>query len=83
MIEPLPLPLTTAFAALLGAIIGSFLNVCIHRLPRGSSIVSPPSACPECGRVLSWQDNIPVLSYVALRGRCRTCRAPISVRRKS
>jgi len=80
MIEPLPLSLTTAFAALLGAIIGSFLNVCIHRLPRGTSIVSPPSACPECGRLLSWQDNIPILSFVALRGRCRTCRAPISVR---
>jgi leader peptidase (prepilin peptidase)/N-methyltransferase len=79
MMEPLPIALTTAFAALLGAIIGSFLNVCIHRLPRGTSIVSPPSACPYCGRVLSWQDNVPILSYLVLRGRCRMCEAPIAV----
>lgn len=69
----------TAFA-LLGLVIGSFLNVCIHRLPQRKSIVSPASSCPRCGYVLRWYDNIPVLSYLALRGRCRGCKAPISLR---
>lgn len=73
-------PFALTFAALFGAVIGSFLNVCIHRLPRGTSIVWPASACPTCGRALSWFENIPVVSYVFLRGRCRTCRAPISPR---
>jgi leader peptidase (prepilin peptidase) / N-methyltransferase len=68
------------FAALFGAIIGSFLNVCIHRLPRDTSIVWPASACPTCGRALSWFENIPIVSYTFLLGRCRTCRAPISMR---
>ena len=67
-------------AALLGAIIGSFLNVSIHRLPRRRSIVWPASACPRCGRHLAWFENVPVISYLALRGRCRTCAAPIGVR---
>jgi len=67
-------------AFLFGAIIGSFLNVCIWRLPAGESIAFPPSHCPHCkARIHSW-DNIPLLSYVVLRGRCRVCRAPISVR---
>jgi leader peptidase (prepilin peptidase)/N-methyltransferase len=66
-------------AALFGALIGSFLNVCIHRLPRGASIVWPASACPACGRALSWFENIPIVSYAFLRARCRTCRAPISL----
>jgi leader peptidase (prepilin peptidase)/N-methyltransferase len=65
---------------LLGLVIGSFLNVCIHRLPQRKSIVSPPSSCPGCGYALRWYDNIPVLSYMALRGRCRQCRAGISLR---
>jgi leader peptidase (prepilin peptidase) / N-methyltransferase len=69
-----------AFAALFGAIIGSFLNVCIHRLPRDTSIVWPASACPTCGRALSWFENIPIVSYAFLLGRCRSCRAPISMR---
>jgi len=73
-------PAALFFAALFGGVIGSFLNVCIHRLPRGTSIVWPSSACPKCGRNLSWFENIPIASYVALRGRCRTCRLPISVR---
>jgi len=68
------------FATLLGALIGSFLNVCIYRLPRGASIVWPASACPRCGRGLSWFENIPIFSYAFLGGRCRTCRAPISMR---
>jgi leader peptidase (prepilin peptidase) / N-methyltransferase len=65
---------------LFGAIIGSFLNVCIHRLPRQQSVAWPPSACPHCGHMLAWYENIPVLSYLALRARCRSCRMPISVR---
>ncbi len=66
--------------ALGGLCIGSFLNVCIHRLPIGTSVVFPPSRCPACAHALAWWDNIPVASYVALRGRCRYCRVPISAR---
>ena len=73
-------PFALTFAALFGAIIGSFLNVCIHRLPRNTSIVWPASACPSCGRSLSWFENVPIVSYVFLGGRCRTCRAPITAR---
>lgn len=61
-----------------GLAAGSFLNVCIHRLPRGESVVSPPSRCPACGRRLRWFENLPLLSWLALRGRCRTCRVAIS-----
>ena len=61
-----------------GLAVGSFLNVCIHRLPRGESVVAPPSRCPACGRDLRWFENVPVLSWMVLRGRCRTCRAAIS-----
>jgi leader peptidase (prepilin peptidase) / N-methyltransferase len=67
-------------AAVLGALIGSFLNVCIYRLPRGESIVWPGSHCPSCGAPIAWYDNIPVLGYLRLLGSCATCRAPISVR---
>lgn len=70
----------TIFAALFGAIIGSFLNVCIWRLPRQRSVAWPPSACPSCAHPLAWYENIPVVSYLALRARCRSCNAPISVR---
>jgi leader peptidase (prepilin peptidase)/N-methyltransferase len=77
-------PISDSFAlfalALLGLVIGSFLNVCIHRLPQRKSIVSPPSQCPHCGYVLRWYDNIPVLSYLLLGGRCRGCRVRISPR---
>lgn len=66
--------------AWLGLSVGSFLNVCIHRLPRGASVVRPPSACPGCGYRLRWYDNLPVLSYLWLRGRCRQCGAGISLR---
>lgn len=66
--------------ALFGAAIGSFLNVCIYRLPRRQSLVRPPSACPGCGRRLAWFENVPVVGYLALGGRCRTCRAPIGIR---
>jgi leader peptidase (prepilin peptidase) / N-methyltransferase len=69
-----------AIFVLLGLAVGSFLNVCIHRLPRGQSLNSPPSRCPSCEYRLRWSDNIPVLSYVFLGGRCRQCRAKISIR---
>lgn len=69
-----------AALGLFGLCVGSFLNVCIHRLPLGQSIVSPGSRCPHCGYALRWFDNIPVLSYAMLRGRCRRCGAGISVR---
>jgi leader peptidase (prepilin peptidase)/N-methyltransferase len=63
-----------------GLMIGSFLNVCIARVPRGESVVSPGSHCPNCNTPIQWYDNIPVLSYLALGAKCRACRAPISVR---
>lgn len=74
-----PLPLW-AIVGLFGLVVGSFLNVCIHRLPRGISIVFPPSSCPACGAAIRWYHNVPVLGWLALRGRCASCRAPISVR---
>src|SRR5260370_29020881 len=67
-------------AGLFGAIIGSFLNVVIHRVPREESIVFPNSRCPSCGAVIAFYDNIPVLSYLILRGKCRSCRTHISAR---
>jgi leader peptidase (prepilin peptidase)/N-methyltransferase len=70
----------TAFSAALGLVIGSFLNVVIHRLPRGESLSHPPSHCPGCGSPVAWYDNVPVLAYVWLRGRCRACAASISLR---
>jgi leader peptidase (prepilin peptidase) / N-methyltransferase len=69
-----------AAAALLGAVIGSFLNVVIHRVPLGESLVSPGSHCPSCGAPVRTRDNIPILSWLLLRGRCRDCGAPISPR---
>jgi leader peptidase (prepilin peptidase)/N-methyltransferase len=80
MTDPLPPLLGLVLAGAFGAIVGSFLNVCIHRLPLGASIVWPSSACPHCKRELSWYENIPVASYLVLRARCRTCKAPISAR---
>lgn len=68
------------YAFLVGAVVGSFLNVVIHRLPRRMSIVRPRSSCPSCGAAIRWYDNIPVLSWLVLRARCRACRSPISVR---
>jgi leader peptidase (prepilin peptidase)/N-methyltransferase len=67
-------------AGVLGLMIGSFLNVCIGRIPAGESVVSPGSRCPSCRTPIAWYDNIPVLSYVLLGGKCRKCRRPISVR---
>ena len=74
-VSPLILYVTVA---LFGLAFGSFLNVCISRLPRGESIISPRSHCPQCGKPIRWYDNVPVLSYLLLRGRCRDCGARIS-----
>ena len=63
-----------------GCVIGSFLNVCIHRMPRGESLVSPPSHCPQCHYSIPWYLNIPLFTWVFLRGKCAHCRAPIPVR---
>ena len=72
--------LVVVYAALLGAIIGSFLNVCVHRWPLDQSVVSPRSRCPRCGNEIRWYDNIPIVSWLVLRGRCRNCGEGISVR---
>ncbi len=70
----------SALIFFLGLCFGSFLNVCIYRIPAEKSIVHPPSSCPKCGMRIKWFDNIPVLSWCLLRARCRTCKAPISAR---
>ncbi len=61
-----------------GLVVGSFLNVCIYRIPIGKSVVYPPSSCPNCNMRIRWYDNIPVLSYIMLKGKCRYCKHPIS-----
>lgn len=71
-------PVLTIIGGLFGAIFGSFLNVCILRLPAQLSVVSPASRCPKCGYELRWFDNIPMLSWLVLGGKCRQCRDPIS-----
>ena len=70
----------SALVFLVGLIVGSFLNVCIHRLPLGENIAFPGSHCPKCGAAIRWYQNVPVLSWIALRGRCAACRAPIAWR---
>jgi leader peptidase (prepilin peptidase)/N-methyltransferase len=72
--------LTAALSGVLGLLIGSFLNVVVWRVPRGESVVQPPSHCPGCDTPIAPRDNIPVLSWLLLRGRCRTCGTRISVR---
>lgn len=72
--------LAAASAGMLGLLVGSFVNVVVHRVPAGLSVVRPRSSCPSCGGLVRERDNIPVLSWVLLRGRCRDCRAPISAR---
>lgn len=63
-----------------GSMIGSFLNVCIYRMPKGKSVVRPRSACPHCAKTILWYDNIPILSFFILRGKCRSCKGKISPR---
>src|SRR5215207_10480993 len=76
----LPAAFFVAVVGLFGALIGSFLNVVIHRVPREESIAFPASHCPSCNTAIKPYDNVPVLSWLALGGRCRACRAPISPR---
>lgn len=80
MASDLPTWIAALGAGVLGLIVGSFANVAIHRWPRGESVVSPPSACPACGTAIRPRDNIPVVSWLLLRGRCRDCGEPISPR---
>src|SRR5437764_5451042 len=76
-----PMTLLLGFYAFgIGAIVGSFLNVVIHRYPREESIVFPGSHCPHCDTPIRWYDNIPIASWIVLGGRCRACRAPIALR---
>ena len=74
-----PHALYSLFVAIFGMVVGSFLNVCISRMPKGESIVTPPSHCPHCQYQIRWYDNIPVVSYLLLRGRCRGCGTRISL----
>jgi leader peptidase (prepilin peptidase)/N-methyltransferase len=80
----MPAAVQAVVAAVVGSAVGSFLNVCIYRLPIGRSVVRPASACPQCGRRLSWYENVPVVSFLGILllngGRCRSCRSPISWR---
>jgi hypothetical protein len=80
ILAEIPRPVFAGAAFVLGLIVGSFLNVVIHRLPRGESLVHPGSHCPACNAKIAPWDNVPVLAYLWLGGRCRLCRAPISPR---
>jgi leader peptidase (prepilin peptidase)/N-methyltransferase len=81
MTDPLlPAAAALPLAFVFGALIGSFLNVVVWRVPQGLSIVRPPSACPSCGHEIAWYDNIPIVSWLVLRAKCRACGAHISVR---
>ncbi|MCF6177536.1 MAG: prepilin peptidase [Victivallaceae bacterium] len=77
---PQMMPLWHIIVFMVGTCIGSFLNVCIWRIPRGESIVSPPSRCPKCGHELPWYENIPLFSWLALRGKCSSCSTAITSR---
>lgn len=77
---PMPFHFFTAVFFIFGSMVGSFLNVCIHRMPRGESVIRPRSHCPNCGYSIPWSLNIPLFTWLFLRGRCKSCRAPISSR---
>jgi len=79
-LSTVPLALWTGLLGVLGLLVGSFLNVVAYRVPAGLSVVRPPSACPACQHVVRARDNVPVASWLMLRGRCRDCSAPISAR---
>ena len=76
----MPFHFWTIIIAILGSFVGSFLNVCIHRMPLNQSVVNPPSHCPHCRYSIPWYLNIPVITWIWLLGKCRSCRAPISPR---
>jgi leader peptidase (prepilin peptidase) / N-methyltransferase len=78
-LEPMPLALIVAIGAIFGLMVGSFLNVCIYRLPRNESIVFPASHCTACGKEIRWYQNVPVVSWLLLRGKCGSCGEPISI----
>jgi len=78
--EPNVVWMLVAWLAVVGGAVGSFLNVVVYRLPLGLSIVRPPSHCPKCKIAIRWYDNVPVLGWITLGGRCRNCREPISAR---
>lgn len=75
----LPFALWTIMIFILGTCLGSFLNVCIWRMPRDESIVNPPSSCPKCGHRLAWYENFPIIGWLSLRGKCKSCKEPISI----
>jgi leader peptidase (prepilin peptidase)/N-methyltransferase len=76
----IPEPFGSVYVTIVGLVVGSFLNVCIYRLPHGRSVVRPGSRCPSCGHEIRWYQNVPVLSWLLLRGRCSACRTRISIR---
>lgn len=80
MSKTLDVATLAVFAGIFGAMVGSFLNVVIHRVPRGESVVHPRSRCPRCASQIAWYDNLPILSWLLLRGRCRGCGESISAR---
>ena len=78
--DALPSSVVIIYIFACGAVVGSFLNVVVYRVPREISVVTPPSACPACGAPIRWFDNLPMLSWLALRAKCRGCKASISIR---
>jgi leader peptidase (prepilin peptidase)/N-methyltransferase len=78
--DPIILAVFCLWFIIFGACVGSFLNVVVYRLPRRKSLVYPPSHCPRCGHLIRWYDNVPVVGWLKLRGKCRDCQLPISVR---
>jgi leader peptidase (prepilin peptidase)/N-methyltransferase len=78
--SPEIMPVWHVMVFVLGTCLGSFLNVCIWRIPRGESVVTAPSHCPKCGHQIRWYENIPLISWLALRGKCSGCKAPITSR---